>query len=321
MNVTCPQCSTVYRLPDEKAKAGAKLRCSICRCVFTLPENDELLKLSAERPTDSLALVDDIPASMADVQNKKQLNDAAQNLALDDYPSADAHHGATNESCGMNTPYQGYADSAQFTEPSTSQDDLEALDLPEKKKTPLEGAFGLLLCIAIILGGIWAWKHTPYLDGLKALIMPAVPVETALEAPQSLIEKLEIISHQSYQVKNEKLGTLTVIEGRIRNNFTESRELIRLEAELLDREGKVLSTQTQIAGVSLNSFQLEVLDKEELEKALKNRLDIISANINVLPGSEVPFTVVFTDIPAGAIEYKVRIVEASATKRPGNLTE
>ena len=36
MNVTCPQCRTVYRLPDEKAKAGVKLRCSVCRHVFEL---------------------------------------------------------------------------------------------------------------------------------------------------------------------------------------------------------------------------------------------------------------------------------------------
>ncbi|MBR3880434.1 MAG: zinc-ribbon domain-containing protein, partial [Mailhella sp.] len=250
MNVTCPQCSTVYRLPDEKAKAGAKLRCSICRCVFVLPENDELLELPAEKPTDSLALVDDIPAAMVAVQTAQPFDDASQSLALGDHPSADAHHGVSSDSLDMGAPYQGYADNAQFADASLVQEDLEALDLPEKKKAPFEGAFGLLLCIAIILGGIWAWKHTPYLDGLKALIMPVAPIETASEAPQSLIEKLEIVSHQSYQVKNEKLGTLTVIEGRIRNNFTESRELIRLEAELLDSEGKALATQTQVAGVS-----------------------------------------------------------------------
>ena len=40
MNVTCPQCRTVYRLPDEKAKAGVKLRCSVCRHVFALPAEE-----------------------------------------------------------------------------------------------------------------------------------------------------------------------------------------------------------------------------------------------------------------------------------------
>lgn len=34
MEVKCPHCSSRFNLPDGRAKAGAKLRCSVCKTVF-----------------------------------------------------------------------------------------------------------------------------------------------------------------------------------------------------------------------------------------------------------------------------------------------
>ena len=38
MIVVCPNCFTRFNLPDEQAKTGVKLRCSVCKHVFPLPE-------------------------------------------------------------------------------------------------------------------------------------------------------------------------------------------------------------------------------------------------------------------------------------------
>ena len=146
-------------------------------------------------------------------------------------------------------------------------------------------------------------------------------IERLAEFLAAMLEKLEIRDWRQYQVKNEKLGALIVIEGKVKNNFTTPRELIRLEAQLFDAQGKVLTSKQQLAGASLSAFQLQLLDKEELEKALNSKLDIIASNIDVMPGGEVPFMVVFTDIPAGASDFKLRIIEASVPKSGGNLTE
>lgn len=40
MTVTCPNCKTTYNFPDDKARPGAKLRCTVCRQVFVLPAPD-----------------------------------------------------------------------------------------------------------------------------------------------------------------------------------------------------------------------------------------------------------------------------------------
>lgn len=37
MEVSCPECSSRFNLPDKFAKPGAKLRCAVCKNVFQLP--------------------------------------------------------------------------------------------------------------------------------------------------------------------------------------------------------------------------------------------------------------------------------------------
>ena len=85
--------------------------------------------------------------------------------------------------------------------------------------------------------------------------------------------------------------------------------------------GQKLATQTQLAGVSISSFQLELLDKPELDNALNSRLDIVTRNFEVAPAGEVPFTIVFTELPEGATDYTVRIAEAAKPVQAGTLFE
>ena len=321
MNVTCPQCKTVYRLPDDKAKAGAKLRCSVCRHVFALP---------ADEPVEEAL-------SLGDEQEKPELSNGLEMNGLESTGTpASLSEGlsldAEKPAGGLDIDTDIDSAPSEAEEESEEQEEVviaeNSLDMPEQKPSRFEGMFGLLLCLAIIGGGIWAWQNTNYLDGIKALFEQKDAVQvTQVSANEesspasSTIAKLELLDVTQYQVKNEKIGRLVVIEGKVRNNFSDARELISLEAELHDKDGKVLATRRQIAGISLSPFQLEVLDKTELENTLNRKLDIITSNINVMPGAEVPFTVVFSDIPAGASDYKVRIVDASVPAPIGNLSK
>ena len=331
MNVTCPQCRTVYRLPDEKAKAGTKLRCSVCRHIFLLPE---------EAPVE---LVKEAPLSLGGTTEEVRIDTG---MELNGFPEAvPASKSGESLSLGGGSaePQTGGLDIAIENPKDTqdkekSGDDAEAadnlslsedteapsdqLDMPDTQPSRTKGAFSLIFCVATIIGVIWAWNHTDYLDGVKRYAAPYLEnTESQPASSPSAIEKLELLDWQQYLVKNEKIGDLIVIEGKVKNNFTEARELIQLEAGLCGADGKVLASQRQIAGVSLSSFQLKVLDKNELESALNSRVEIISSNINVAPGAEVPFTIVFSEIPAGASDYKVRIIDAVMPKKAGNLSE
>ena len=319
MNVTCPQCHTVYRLPDDKVKTGVKLRCSVCRHIFALP--------SDERPTPS----DRQELSLDDGERKIAVDGGRMEKSSPDYGSGELSLDGGPSSSGLSLAVddepkpratERRAVQGLRLDGAGSAESFGGLDMPRKRRSPLSGIFMLLVCAALGGGGWWMWQNTPYLDGLKGLIAPYIGLEMAdASDPLSLVSKLELRDVRQYQIKNEKVGQLIVIEGKVRNNFPTARELIRLEAELYDASGNMLASRQQLAGNSMSSFQLEVLDKEELDKALNNKLDIVEANTNVLPGSEVPFTVVFVEPPAEASDYKVRIAEAALPQRPGNLSE
>lgn len=48
MEVSCPECSSKFNLPDHLAKPGAKLRCAVCKKVFQLPGKPEAAPRAAE---------------------------------------------------------------------------------------------------------------------------------------------------------------------------------------------------------------------------------------------------------------------------------
>lgn len=340
MNVTCPQCNTIYRLPDDRIRAGAKLRCSVCRHIFVLPREEKvelsaqgeralspeeqkkgepMIKMVAESMKTSgtgekeqecsLEHVGEETLSLGDKKARKAAGDLE--LALD----------SPEERPSRFEPRREYGRGELRLDDGSSAEEFGGLSMPRKKRSMLPAVSGLLLCVGLVAGCWWMWQNTPYLDGLKRLLSPYLAVDMTAAGPASLVSELELRDVRQFQVKNEKLGDLIVIEGKVKNNFSTPRELIRLEAELYDAGGKLLVSQKQLAGANISSFQLEELDKDELDKVLNNRLDITTSNTNVQPGSEVPFIIVFIAPPAGASDYKVRIAEAAIPEKPGNLSE
>ena len=234
MIVTCPNCSTKFNLPEAQAKPGAKLRCSVCKHVFHLPE---------EAPTEIRLEPDLSLASAAPAHRKKG---------------------------------GGWGWLLTF----------------------------LLLC-AVAGGTWWAWTYTPLFDTVKEMIAPPKKQD-----PVDLVKNIALRGVRQYNISNEKLGNISVVEGKVVNGFDQPRQLIRIEAALYDAAGNALVSKQQLAGTSLSLFQLQVLGEQELEQSLANKIDIMANNTNVLPGSEVRFMVVFYGPPDNAAEYGVKIIDA-----------
>lgn len=246
MKVTCPNCKTVYNLPDAKVRSGVKLRCTVCQQVFALPKAEP-----------------EIP----------------------------------------------YTDNGQI---SIS---IGKPDKPKKKrKAPL--LFFFLLLLLLSAGGVW--QFTTLLDPVKTMIgfgsAQEAPTETEEEKAgriAEMVKDLQIQNIRQFTVKNEKIGNIVVIEGKVFNGFDEPRELIRVEAALQDEAGSTLISKSQLAGPTISLFQLQVLSEAELEQGLSNKLDILTNNTNIPPGGSVPFMVVFYEVPEQAKRFNVTVVEAS----------
>lgn len=241
MIVTCPNCSTKFNLPDANAIPGAKLRCSVCKHVFPLPETEKQEELSL-------------------------------------------------------APKEPHIDMGTFPVPEA-----------KRRKTSTTGSLLIfLIVLCAVAGGTWyAWTYTPLLDGIKSVLVPEKQ-----QAKEDLVSLIALRGMKQYNVNNEKLGNLSVIEGKAVNGFTAPRELIRIEAALYDAEGKTLVSKQQLAGGRVSLFQLQMLGEQELEQALSSKIDIMSNNTNVAPGMEVPFMIVFYNPPDTAVEYGVKIIDA-----------
>lgn len=272
MTVTCPNCQTLYNLHDEKARPGAKLRCTVCGLVFSLP---------------------DAGGKLADV-------------------------GVTGQQ-DFSSRASGQGDSGG-TKGSAFSISLGGKKNGKQKMWPF---LVVLLVVVLVVSGVAIWRTTHLLDPLKALLGVEIPLSSEeLERQRaaqflSMVESLGLSKVRQYYVNNEKIGRIMAIEGKVTNEFSEPRELIRVEAELLDHSGSLLFNKSQLAGTMVTMFQLQVLSQEELENALNNKLDVLTNNTNVPPGGEVPFMIVFYNPPSTAAEYSVRVIDA---RRPEQTT-
>ena len=94
------------------------------------------------------------------------------------------------------------------------------------------------------------------------------------------------------------------------NFWKDLNNTIPLEA-LFNQAGQLLFSKSQLAGTSLTPYQIQVLDTEELERALNSPLEVLAYNSNLQPGAIVPFMLLIMNPPAEATDFGIRIIEAS----------
>lgn len=226
MEVTCPECSSRFNLPDKLAKPGAKLRCAICKNIFEIPGAKKVAAPASKEP--------------------------------DKLPSMAARSG---------------------------------------KRTGLWIAAAILL--AILCGGA---SYYYYYAGSGQAHAPEEDVSRK-------VELLTMRNVRQYNLLNEKVGKVFVIEGKVVNEFPEPKSLIELEGAIYDRDKKPLAVKRQLAGTQLSLFQLQVLSEKEMESFLNNKMEILANNTNVPPGGEAPFMLLFYDPPEDVAEFGVKIVD------------
>ena len=221
MEISCPNCTSKFNLPDKLAKPGAKLRCTVCKNVFQLPGG-------------------------------------------------------------------------------------KAAPEAEKLPAPRRGAGSLLkwgaaaaLAVILAAGGYYGWDY---------YFRPAPP-PPAQEDVAKKVESLTMRNVRQYNLLNDKIGKIFVIEGKVVNEFPEPKELIELEGAIYDNAKKPIAVKRQLAGSQLSLFQLQVLSEKEMESFLNNKMEILANNTNVPPGGEVPFMILFYDPPENVAEFGVKIVD------------
>lgn len=220
-------------------------------------------------------------------------------------PDSVAKPGAKLRCTVCQTVFQlpGQAPPPKNIPPESPPPDRELLpEMPKRRKSRLWLWLSfVVLLLALAGGGAWYYFQ-----------MASPPPETGEEIAKK-VERLTMRNVRQYNLLNEKVGKVFVIEGKVVNEFDTPRDFIELEGAIYDADKRVLESKRQLAGTQLSLFQLQVLTEKEMESFLHNKMEILANNTNVPPGGEVPFMILFYAPPDNVAEFGVRIVDVKTS--------
>ncbi|TVM14368.1 hypothetical protein DPQ33_17615 [Oceanidesulfovibrio indonesiensis] len=156
-------------------------------------------------------------------------------------------------------------------------------------------------------------ERTP-VDETPSVIEPTPGPADEEDAEQLDFKEFTFRNVRQYFVVNEKEGRILSVEGFVVNRSATARDFITVEASLFDADGQKIANKRSVGGVTVPVSQLESFSREDLESLLHDEVGIFMTNVNIAPGGEVPFMVLFYDPPENVREFGVKVVEAQETE-------
>ena len=157
----------------------------------------------------------------------------------------------------------------------------------------------IIVCVVCIL--------ISFVGGVYLLIRNVEKKETKEYVDPVGNLKIDTLDISSKFIKNAKKGKLFVITGRIKNEYSDVRSYVKITGKLYTK-GKVISqTETVFCGNVLSEIELSNLDLAAIKKRLSNRLGDNKSNMQIKPGEELPFMIVFSNLPDNLEEFAVEV--------------
>jgi len=305
MLIQCEKCRTVFKLDEALLKQdGSRVRCSRCGYVFMAfppPAKPE------EGLADSLVITGDEKGARAD----RDESEASE-------PEELYEDGLFDTLLDLEEKGETRQDRKAKYKPGEEREerDVEAADrtaradtVPTTSRPRRRWPAVVLALLVILMAGAAAlvyWKPAlmmPYLSFLKSAEKkgPADPG----------IRLLRFGSVAGSFVVPEKGAKLFVIRGQVQSQYPTPRSHILVKGNILDRNGKVVKSQTAYAGNTFTDEELKGLPLEEILQAMENQDGMARQNFNVPSGASIPFMIVFHNLPANLSEFTVEPVSSS----------
>lgn len=296
MQVVCPKCKSRFNLPAG-TKPGARLRCSVCMTVFSLPseENSDY----AQQPSLSSGTLPPLGASDVPQSALPQLEEKKSHhpflwffivvlvLGIAGYAAWEISgdfRGAVINLKNKFIPGQAPVKSAQQPEGSVSRDE----DSPVISGQAMENATKPAEEEEI--------QH-------KTATNEVAQVPTQLQDSDKIVlHSLRLEKVRQYFVDNEKVGRILVIEGEVAGLKPFLSSSIHVEAVIIGEDKKPLEKKEQKVGGKLSHLQLQKMDKEELEAAQLTDSDAENRR------QDFPFMLLFYNTKKTVSEFTVKII-------------
>jgi len=195
----------------------------------------------------------------------------------------------------------------------------------KQKKGPMRGILFFFLFILILAGGhagILYWKgfwkgdpaeftsmdhQTVHLQVYKELYAEI----TGGKVVRAPVGQISVLGMSGRFVENNSAGTVFVIEGKIKNEFKETRSAIAVRGVLYNQSGKPTMRKKVYCGNKLSEVELQTLSLDKIQERLDNQFGDSLSNLDVSPGVVLPYTIVFGKLPDNLAEFNVEVAESA----------
>ncbi len=340
MIIECMSCHAKFNLDENLLKEpGSKVRCSLCRHIFTaLPPKEEVQieeafpeelehieRMVTEEISKEEDLFSDFDKTPAEGIEEEEVivqeGEELETVSMEDLSHLDS--GFVERMEGESVDVDEAMDRAtKVEEEIIAQKELEreeevkeAEELfkprPVVKKRHRAGLWIIILLIILILPGAVV-ALIRFKPDLLSEYLPFFKRHLSKEQAFDMGNKRLSFKDLKYSfVDSEKAGKLFVVKGLVINNYPDRRSFIRLRSTILDSKGKAIRGKTVYAGNQISDKELLSLSMEEIDNRLRNKLGKDKMNINIPPSSSIPLMIIFSNLPEDIIEYTVEPISSS----------
>ncbi len=191
--------------------------------------------------------------------------------------------------------FDSFADTFAQASAAPVQEELPPLSIASRRK---EGprVSGMLVFMSVIIAGLVIFYAT---WGYMMLTEDKGQISTQETG------RITVRSVEASFIKNKKTGDLLVISGEAVNEYDKPRAAIQIKGIVFGSDGAEVSSKSAFCGNPLTKDQLTTLTMDKIEAAMANQFGDSLANMEVAPGTAIPFVIVIPKLPAGATDYGV----------------
>ena len=197
----------------------------------------------------------------------------------------------------------------QIEEDVVDEEPLVEETTPAKKRR-ISKSLVFLLILALLAGGSYG---TYVLLDFMNIEIPFISdyIKPKVSDPTGSL-KIDTLDVNSKFLLNVKDGKLFVITGRVKNGYPDVRRFISINGRLY-KKGKILAqTEKVFCGNILSDIELSNIELEAIKKRLSNRFGDNKSNMEIKPGGELPFMIIFSNLPEDLEEFSIEVAGSTS---------
>ena len=345
MIIECEKCHTKFNLDEDLLKeSGSKVRCSICKHVFTafppkeepgiegfktekIEEAEIIPPEETDKEEDIIPDVDKtIVTEALEGIGQGEEEEGIEAISFEDISQIDSGFLREQEEEGGEVDIDEAMDrAAKVEEKILAQEEGEKREEIEEIKKPAKPQpiikkrrrsavwITILLIVLIIVGAaaaLYVFKPDLLFEYFPSL-EKSLPKEQVFDMGNKRLSiNRDPADLKGYFIDSEKAGKLFVVKGSITNNYPDKRSFIRVRSNILDSKGKVVKSKIAYAGNTVSDKELLSLSMVEINNRLMNKSGKDNVNTNILPNSSISFMIIFDDLPKDISEFTVESISS-----------